>query len=254
MTKKMSEERIDKTFLEYTEPFKKEGDMIILKINHTKRVADLCKQLATNLNLSKEDIELAYLCGTLHDIGRFEQYKKYKSYNDRDTIDHGDLGEEILKNKKVLRKFNEDETLDELLLTVVKYHNKMDYPQILDKKTDLMLKITRDADKIDILNTYISEIKHLKIEDSALSDTMYNNLFKHQLLSLKDKKTKADSVAIPIAFLYDFNYKESVEIVRDKKYIETFIDNHIEFTNNNKLKEQLKSIKIDIEEYYKNLS
>ena len=46
--------------------------------------------------MSKEDIDLAWLTGLLHDIGRFEQVRRYGTFNDAKSIDHGKLGVEIL--------------------------------------------------------------------------------------------------------------------------------------------------------------
>ena len=65
-------------FKKYTDSYRKYGEMIELKINHTDRVRQSCVWLAKKLNLSKEEVEIAEVCGLLHDIGRFEQYKRYK--------------------------------------------------------------------------------------------------------------------------------------------------------------------------------
>ena len=48
--------------------------------------------LSNKLNLSKTDKELAKIIGLYHDIGRFEQDKRYDSFNDKKTFDHGDYG------------------------------------------------------------------------------------------------------------------------------------------------------------------
>ena len=46
------------------------------KYHHSYRVRDNMILLAKNLNLPPEDIKLASVIGLLHDIGRFEQYKR----------------------------------------------------------------------------------------------------------------------------------------------------------------------------------
>ena len=48
-----------------------------------------------NLNLEKEDIKLAELIGLLHDIGRFEQLKRFNTFVDKKSINHGEFGGEI---------------------------------------------------------------------------------------------------------------------------------------------------------------
>ena len=46
---------------------------------------------AKYLGLNNKDITLASFIGLLHDYARFEQWTKYKTYSDKDSIDHGDL-------------------------------------------------------------------------------------------------------------------------------------------------------------------
>lgn len=50
------------------------------------------EQLTAVLPLSESDRELAYLCAVYHDIGRFEQLKRYHTFLDYKSIDHAQLG------------------------------------------------------------------------------------------------------------------------------------------------------------------
>lgn len=81
------------------------------KLAHIMRVAEISRKLATELNLSKEQVELAELIGILHDIGRFQQYqifdKKTSSIELDNTIkfNHGEAGVEVLKKDNYIRKY-----------------------------------------------------------------------------------------------------------------------------------------------------
>lgn len=90
-------------FLEYTEKYIKLDDKVRLKINHTFRVMELCEMIGRSLNLSNENLDLAILCGLLHDIGRFEQWKQYGTFEDAKSIDHGNLGVEVLKENNLIK-------------------------------------------------------------------------------------------------------------------------------------------------------
>ena len=68
---KINREHIKNTFQEYTDRYDSTDPKIKLKIDHTYRVADLCERIAKSLDLLQEDIDLAWLSGMLHDIGRF---------------------------------------------------------------------------------------------------------------------------------------------------------------------------------------
>ena len=66
-----------KEFAEYVKNYDIKNDKIRLKVEHIERVSQVAKKLATKLELEDEDIKLAELIGLLHDIGRFEQLKRY---------------------------------------------------------------------------------------------------------------------------------------------------------------------------------
>ena len=84
-------------FKEYIKNYNPEDKKIALKIAHIERTSHIARKIAENLNLDKEDIELAELIGLLHDIGRFEQYTQYKTFSDLKSFDHGDYGVKLLE-------------------------------------------------------------------------------------------------------------------------------------------------------------
>ena len=92
-------------FMKYTNNYDIENENIERKIYHSLRVMEISKKIATNMGLENEKIELATLIGLLHDIGRFEQFKIYQTYSDLESIDHGDLGADILKQNNFIRNF-----------------------------------------------------------------------------------------------------------------------------------------------------
>ena len=89
-------ENVDKTFKDYVSKFDLNNITIKRKYKRKLRGEENCKKIAKALNLSLEDTNLLVLIGYLHDIGRFLQMKKYNSIVDSKTIDHADLGVDIL--------------------------------------------------------------------------------------------------------------------------------------------------------------
>ena len=51
-------------------------------------------------------------------------------------------------------------------------------------------------------------------------------------VNLKDIKNKSDSTLCVLAFIYDFNYKESIQVLKEKGYYMDFI-NSIEVSREN---------------------
>ncbi len=233
----------------YTNKYLELGDSVILKVDHTFRVVKLCEEIAKSLNLSEEDIELAKICGLLHDIGRFEQYKEYKTFKDKDSIDHGDLGYEILTEENYINKFKYNKSDENIILNSVRFHNKLNIPKNLSERETLFLNITRDADKIDIL--YLFTIGHIKIDidDTEFTEPIMDSIRKNTVTDRSLVKSKVDNLSVSLGFIFDINYPISIKILKEKDYLNEEINQYKEKSNNDKTKEQLEEIRTYINKY-----
>ena len=220
-------EKAKEEFLKYVSNYDETLEKINLKKLHSLRVMELSIKLAKSMNLSKEDIEIAGAIGLLHDIARFEQYTKYRTFSDLDSFDHGDYGVEILNND--LRKYVENNKYDDLIKIAIKNHNKFKIENGLSDRELLFSKIIRDADKIDIFyiastmfwNTNYDEINNSIIDDTVLS-TFLN---KEQLKHVKGVKyTGFNDIIQFIAFIFDINFKESFKILKEEDYINKILN------------------------------
>lgn len=94
-------------FAEYVRNYDPSDEKIKLKIDHTYRVAGLCQTIAESLGLSEPDVDIAWLLGMLHDIGRFEQIRRFGTFNDVQSVDHAEFGADLLFKEGLIRKFAE---------------------------------------------------------------------------------------------------------------------------------------------------
>ena len=90
----MNKAAVEKAFASYTQNYDPDDPKIKLKINHTYRVADLCERIARTV--PGADTDLAWLMGMLHDIGRFEQVRRYGTFMDAKSVDHAAFGADLL--------------------------------------------------------------------------------------------------------------------------------------------------------------
>lgn len=235
-------------FKSFTNNYLEYGRMINLKINHTLRVVELCENIAKSLKLNDEEIFIAKIIGLLHDIGRFEQWKKYNTFKDIDSLDHANLGVEILKKDNYLRKFIKDDKYDDIILNSIYYHNKHILPEDLDEKTTMFSKLIRDADKLDILWLHIDGEIVLPL-DNEFTDEALNLLLEGKTIDRKSIKTKTDDLTVSFGFVLDINYKYSFKYLKEKKYMDTIIDIYKEKLDNEKFKNQLEEIRKFINNY-----
>ena len=120
----MNIEKAIEEFKKYVANYDNLNPKVIFKREHSLRVMTEAKEIAKSLKLEKEEIDLATIIGLLHDIGRFEQVKRYNTFKDIKSIDHGNLGVEILKENLYIRKYIEEEKYDNIIFKAIENHNK----------------------------------------------------------------------------------------------------------------------------------
>ena len=237
----------EEQFIKYTNPYQKLSYKIDLKVKHTKRVEELCKDIARSLNLSKEDVDLASYCGLLHDIGRFEQWKRYETYDDLKSLDHGKLGCEILKKNNFINQFTTNN--HNTILKAVYYHNKYNVPKTISERNRLFINITRDADKLDILYLCTDGGRVVKTENSIIRKKVMQELMKKHQIRNKDSISKADEIGVRLGFIFDINCKKSYQIIQENDYINKLINEQLKETDNEELKKQLEELRIFVNKY-----
>ncbi len=187
------------------------NDLVNIKYEHTKRVANLMVLLANRLNLSNEEMYLAYLIGLFHDLGRFLEAIKYDKFQGN-NFDHALYGNKVLFDNNLISKFNILNSWYPIIKESVFYHNKKELPDNLDNKTLLFAKMIRDTDKIDILKV-VADIKAEKFQSTPkleLIDLYLNN--KPIDLNLID--TTSEMVLLRLSFMKNLYFDESKEILK----------------------------------------
>ena len=217
---------INNEFLKYVDQFDLTNERIQGKKIHSIRVQKISKEIAEDLKLNKEYIDIATLIGLLHDIGRFEQEKQYHTFNDMHSFDHGDYGADLLK--KSIRNYISVNKYDNIIIQAIKNHNKLEINPDLKDDELLFSKIIRDADKLDIMYETINMFytgKEETINNLTLSDYSYNFIKENkQVISSPNIEFNyLDKIVRCIAFIFDLNFKKSFEIVKENNYISKII-------------------------------
>ena len=219
----MNLEKAKQQFIKYTENYNLKEERVKAKQNHSLRVMRISKQIAERLKLSQEEIELATLIGLLHDIVRFEQYTKFKTYKDLESFDHGDYGAEILQ--KDIRKYIETNEFDQIMKVAILNHNRLEIEARLTEREYLHSQIIRDADKVDIYSILISDTKITiwgkdDLSKEKISDEIYRQFKEETSINYKNIKTPADLLVCHFKFVYDLNFKETKQIIKENKYLD----------------------------------
>ena len=214
-----------KEFKKYIEKYDINNPKIKLKIAHIERTSEIARKTAESLELSEEDIELAELIGLLHDIGRFEQVRKYGTFVDRLSVNHGKLGADILFKDGLIRNFIEDDKYDKIIELAIINHNrdKKDITKNITPKEELHIKLIRDSDKSDIVYTLTFEDEKAiwetdNLEEEMFSDEIYREFIEEHSIFYKNRKTHADTLICHFAYVFDFNFDYGLKYILENKY------------------------------------
>ena len=183
------------------------------KYLHSIRVSMLMIDLALRLNLSDEDVHLAFQIGLFHDLGRFREVVRNKKFNNL-TFDHGAYSDKILFNDGFIHEFD---ILESDYLTIKKavfFHNKKDIPISLSEREELFSKMIRDTDKLDIIDVMVPKgvLSFTKKHNKAVLANYFNN----EKIDLKNLKSSSDRVILYLSFLKDLYYDESREMSMER--------------------------------------
>ena len=222
----IDENKVRDTFARYADNYDVSNPKIALKIVHTYKVSELCKEIALSENMSEEDVELAWLIGMLHDIGRFEQLRRYNTFSDANSIDHALLGVTLLFEDKLIRDYVEDATEDKIIDQAIRYHSAYRLPEDLDDRTAMFCNIIRDADKLDILrvqlDTPLEEIYDVTTYDlkhSEVSEAVFQSFHEKHAILRSLKSSPVDYVVGHISLAFELVYKRSRQLVKEQGYL-----------------------------------
>ena len=126
------------------------GDVLPLnlKVEHTRAVLAHAQVLVREEKLPPDLGRAAVLAALFHDLGRFPQYQRWRTFRDTQSANHGFLGIKSLKEHGCLK--GESPRVRALTLAAVAMHNRFALPQGISAELRLVTDVVRNADKLDI--------------------------------------------------------------------------------------------------------
>jgi hypothetical protein len=243
----------DNFFTDYVKGFYSEDEEINfnlkLKEEHTKRVCSNITCIGKDIGLNESDLVLANTIALFHDIGRFEQFFKYRTFSDGKSENHSELGIKVLNETNVLMRLAEYER--DIVIMSIRNHNVLSLPEMEDFRALTFAKLIRDADKLDILGILSDYYRnpqgyeHLKVGESSktsgISLNVFNSVMDCRNIKYSDIKSADDMKLLRLSWIYDINYKFTLIKVLEKGYIEDIINSMPRTDEISKIYEMLKN-------------
>lgn len=236
-------EKAKQAFIDYTNNFDKTNRDIECKYTHSLAVCDLMGELAFRLKLSDEDIIIAKIIGLLHDIGRFEQLKETKSFDDK-KFDHAIYGADYLFKDNHIRDFIDDNKYDSLIEKAIRNHNKYEIESNLNEKELLFCKMIRDMDKVDIFKQMAVKYE-MEFDADKVSPGILENFKDEKLVSRDIIKTATDYTMQDLSYIFDINFNESYDILVETDNFDLYLSVVDVKENSEKLWKKIREVCFD---------
>lgn len=220
---------IRKWFADYCRSFYSDDEdihrNIALKENHTYQVCSNILEIGRGESLEEDDLRIAEAASLLHDVGRFEQYRQYRTFRDGASINHAELGAQIIEDYEVLSPLFPRERA--IISHAVESHNVFAVPKTMPDDERFFLKMVRDADKLDIWRVFIDYFSKPERERASAagldlpdkpkcSPEVLHQISDCKMVRLSAVKTLNDFKIMQLSWVYDLNYTTSFRLLDER--------------------------------------
>lgn len=225
-------------FGQFAAGYYKEGDAFLnenirLKECHTHRVCGEMRQLAAALKMNEPDSVMAEAIALFHDVGRFPQFEKYRTYKDAISENHSLMALKVIEEHKLLAALPAEEK--NVIEKSVEFHGALNVPA-MDERTAHFIKMIRDVDKIDIFNLLVENYRILANEPEKFkwelefpntpecSPKIMEAVMNGRMVDYRDLKTVNDAKLLQIGWVFDVNFEHSLRQLYERGYLQAVID------------------------------
>lgn len=190
---------------------------LLLKIEHTQRVMGNIVRLAHAIGMNAQAVRVAEVIALFHDIGRFDQYHRYGTFNDRQSANHARLGVTVMKKNGVLSPLADDQQA--IILDAIQLHNAPTLPPDRSPESLIFLRLIRDADKLDIWRIFAETFTNRRgshptviqnLPDAPTwSAAILAAIDEKRMARLKNMKSLIDFKLLQLSWVFDLQFDET---------------------------------------------
>jgi hypothetical protein len=203
---------------------------LALKLEHSRYVAENARDIARDLGWDAEDVCTAEALGWLHDVGRFSQFAEFGHFHDATSVDHGRRGLEIIQESDILALLPENRR--RCLMEGIRHHNARTIPATLTPACLPLLKLIRDADKLDIYRVVSEGLARDGFRDLAdmwphvdlqgpVNPLILHDIRTRHTGDVAHVRSLSDFLLLQASWICGLNYVPTLKRVRGRGILET---------------------------------
>lgn len=175
----------------------------------------------------------AALLGALyHDVGRFLQYRRWQTFSDARSTNHGLLGGRVLNEERPLH--DESPAVRHLAACAVVLHNRFAIPAGVSPRVRQVTRVVRDADKLDIFRVLAAHMEpggprddvvvmHLPEVQGAWTPAVLDAVRAGRLASYADMRCLNDFRILLCGWCFDLGFAASRRLLRESGRVEQLL-------------------------------
>ncbi len=202
---------------------------IQMKVEHTWRVVSCMQEIAEGERLNENEKLLALSIALLHDVGRFYQYRRWRTYRDSESDNHARLSLEVIRREGLLENISDEERL--IIEEAVLFHNLLSLPEKYSSPSDFFIRLIRDADKLDIWKVVIENYRLPEAERASavglglpdlpeVTADCLNALAEGRIVQLNKTRFLNDFRLLQISWVYDLNFDTTRRLLLEREYLQ----------------------------------
>lgn len=203
--------------------------LLKLKLNHSFKVLENAKAILAGEGVSGREAELGSIAALYHDIGRFAQFARFKTFNDRISINHGRQGVLTLRSMNLPGDISKEEWCQ--IRFAIGQHNVKSIRPNLPKRVSFMTKLVRDADKLDIFRIMITHFTsdtpdpevtfNLDMSPDNYSDEIYTPVYNGEIGDYRRAKYANDFKLLAVGWLNDLYLTTTFKLLKKRGHLDT---------------------------------
>ncbi|MCH5276290.1 MAG: HD domain-containing protein [Desulfovibrionaceae bacterium] len=228
-------------FLAFVEPYTVgvENGPLRLKVEHSFQVLEHVELLVTlerpssELAKDKDLARAAVLAALYHDCGRFPQFRDYHTFVDAHSVNHAQLGLELIHEQGFFR--HEADRVRTLAETAIGLHNQHTLPPDLTPGARLITDMVREADKLDILRIIAghldnalpekdSVLLHVRDEPQAWTASVVADVLAGRVIRYSDLRYVNDFRLLLGTWLHELNFPATRSALAHSGVMDTILD------------------------------